>query len=176
MLGIKLFVEARDVSRSTGLGKATFWIGLRQEIYSAIMRNEAISFQVEDCQADEFVDPTSDFDWANRAVLHCADVMTCCFGSGIISMARWSELKKRVELVRGVLFFVSALQLLCVHGCDLLQSCNVTRNIQRHLLTFPNSGKMTPRILSCLFTTSSVTSSTTAFSPRSGTTWAAKVI
>ncbi len=80
MLGIKIFVEAQSFKMSGGLGEAAFWVGLRQEIYSAMMNHESIALPLENCLVDRSVGPVDDFGWANRAVVHCADVLNCCFG------------------------------------------------------------------------------------------------
>jgi hypothetical protein len=46
---------------------------------------------------DRSISPASDFDWANRAVIHCADVLNCCFGEGGIRRKEWEGLKDDSE-------------------------------------------------------------------------------
>ena len=62
MLGIQVFVGARDpYAMRGGLSEAAFWVGLRQEIYSAMMKHKAIALNLENCLVDRSVKPTSDF-------------------------------------------------------------------------------------------------------------------
>ena len=98
MLGIQVFVGARDpYAMRGGLSEAAFWVGLRQEIYSAMMKNKAITLNLENCLVDRSIEPTSDFGWANRAVVHCADVLNCCFGSRGVTLGHWESLKSYSE-------------------------------------------------------------------------------
>lgn len=91
-LGIQVFVDARDPHTRGGLSEAAFWVGLRQEIYSALMRHESIQIKLEHYIVDRSVSPTSDYGWANRAVVHCADVLNCCFGKLGVSNTIWRDL------------------------------------------------------------------------------------
>jgi len=93
MLGIKIFVEAQTFEMSGGLSEAAFWVGLRQEIYSAMMNHQSIALPLGNCLVDRSVGPADDFGWANRAVVHCADVLNCCFGSAGVALSHWKELK-----------------------------------------------------------------------------------
>jgi hypothetical protein len=102
MLGIQVFVSAsaRDHNPLTmrgGLSEAAFWVGLRQEIYSAMMKHQSIQLQLPQILIDRSFEPTSDFGWANRGVVHCADVLNCCFGPSGVSLSHWLELKEASE-------------------------------------------------------------------------------
>jgi hypothetical protein len=97
LLGIQVFVNARDPYLEGGLSEAAFWVGLRQEIYSALMKCKPIQLNLVHHIVDRSVAPTSDHSWANRAVVHCADVLNCCFADSGISKALWKELKKHNE-------------------------------------------------------------------------------
>lgn len=77
-----------------GLGEAAFWVGLRQEIYSAMTKHKAIQLNLEHCIVDRSIDPATDYAWANRAVVHCADVLNCCFGELGVSNIDWRDLKE----------------------------------------------------------------------------------
>jgi hypothetical protein len=95
LLGLQVFVNARDpYAMGGGLSEAAFWVGLRQEIYSAMMAHKAIQLNLEHCIVDRSIEPTSDHGWANRAVVHCADVLNCCFGELGLSNVLWGELKE----------------------------------------------------------------------------------
>jgi hypothetical protein len=74
------------------LSEAAFWVGLRQEIYSAVMKHKSIQLNLEHCIVDRSVEPASDYAWANRAVVHCADVLNCCFGELGVSNVNWRDL------------------------------------------------------------------------------------
>lgn len=64
------------------LSGAAFWVGLRQEIYSAVMNQAPVRINLVHSLVDRSLLPTDDFGWANRAVVHCADVLNFCFGDG----------------------------------------------------------------------------------------------
>lgn len=97
LLGIQVFVNARDPYMEGGLSEAAFWVGLRQEIYSALMKHKPIQLNLEHHIVDRSVAPTTDHAWANRAVVHCADVLNCCFAEFGVSSVLWTELKMHNE-------------------------------------------------------------------------------
>lgn len=88
LVGIKAFVHhgtGGDGSRYLmpgSLSGAAFWVGLRQEIYSAVMNHEPVRINLVHSLVDRTVLPTDDYAWANRAIVHCADVLNFCFGDG----------------------------------------------------------------------------------------------
>jgi len=96
MLGIQVFVNARDPQsmHRGGLSEASFWVGLRQEIYSAMMAHKAIALNLSNGLVDRSLEATSDFGWANRAVVHCADVLNCCFGRDTVGLEEWRGLEE----------------------------------------------------------------------------------
>jgi hypothetical protein len=95
-LGIQIFVGARD-PLSGGLSEAAFWVGLRQEIYTAMMNHQSTQLNLEHISIDRSFGFTSDYGWSNRAIVHCADVLNCCFGDSGISIRHWEELKQYGE-------------------------------------------------------------------------------
>lgn len=88
LVGIKAFVHhgtGGDGSRYMmpgSLSGAAFWVGLRQEIYSAVMNQEPVRINLVHSLVDRTLVPTDDFTWSNRAIVHCADVLNFCFGDG----------------------------------------------------------------------------------------------
>lgn len=95
LLGIQAFVHHGTAGGDDGscvgssrylmpgsLSGAAFWVGLRQEIYSAVMNQEPVRINLVHSLVDRTLVPTDDFGWANRAVVHCADVLNFCFGEG----------------------------------------------------------------------------------------------
>jgi hypothetical protein len=98
MLGIQVFVGARDpYAIRGGLSEAAFWVGLRQEIYVATVKQKSVKINLDQCLVDRSVEPASDFEWANRAVVHYADVLNCCFGPEGVAFSKWVELKDYSE-------------------------------------------------------------------------------
>lgn len=94
LLGIHAFVKAGDqYLRPSTLSAASFWVGLRQEIYSAVMNHKPVRINLDNSLVDRSFGPADDYTWANRAVVHCADALNFCFGTDPQSfVARWSEL------------------------------------------------------------------------------------
>lgn len=92
LLGIQAFVHHGTGGDGTSsrymmpgsLSGAAFWVGLRQEIYSAVMNQEPVRINLVHSLVDRTLVPTDDFGWANRAVVHCADVLNFCFGEGVL--------------------------------------------------------------------------------------------
>jgi hypothetical protein len=71
------FVEVERFGPGT-LGAASFWVGLRQEIYIAVTKRQPVClYLVHPGLVDRSLDdpPEDDFAWANVAVVHCADVV-----------------------------------------------------------------------------------------------------
>ncbi|KAF3771109.1 hypothetical protein M406DRAFT_354693 [Cryphonectria parasitica EP155] len=105
LLGIQAFVHhgtGGDGSRYLmpgSLSGAAFWVGLRQEIYSAVMNQMPVRINLVHSLVDRTLVATDDYGWSNRAVVHCADVLNYCFSNGSQgSMGRaggvdwWNEL------------------------------------------------------------------------------------
>lgn len=81
LLGTHVFITAQERSTVTGgLRQAAFWVGLRQEIYVAFVNQRSIIPALEHCNIDRSFEATDDHTWANRIVVHCADVIRYCFG------------------------------------------------------------------------------------------------
>ncbi|KAK0119490.1 hypothetical protein ONS95_010938 [Cadophora gregata] len=90
--GIQSFVREHGPNvMQGGLSEAAFWVGLRQEIYVATITHRAV--QIDIGHIDRTVDPITDFGWANRAVVHLADVLNCCFGVRGVHPVHWSRLQ-----------------------------------------------------------------------------------
>jgi hypothetical protein len=105
LLGIHAFVKGGDQYLRPGtLSAASFWIGLRQEIYSAVMNHQPVRINLVHSLVDRSLGPADDYTWANRAVVHCADALNFCFGTDSRPAgSKWYELddwnKKWTELV-----------------------------------------------------------------------------
>lgn len=83
ILGIHAFVHGNGHNlRPKTLGAASFWAGLRQEIYTATMNQQPVKAPLVSSLVDgsRELGPADEEDWANRAVVHCIDVLNFCFG------------------------------------------------------------------------------------------------
>ena len=91
-----MWVKEGDKTLVTGtLSAASFWVGLRQEIYSAVMTSETLHISLQNDLTNETVSETDDYTWANRAVIHCANVLNFCFGDAAVrTEARWRQLSQ----------------------------------------------------------------------------------
>lgn len=69
------------------LSAAAFWVGLRQEIYTATVNQQPVKVPLQVSLADgaRSLNQAADHDWANRAVIHCVDVLNFCFGDAASS-------------------------------------------------------------------------------------------
>ncbi|KAM7183063.1 hypothetical protein V8F20_012758 [Naviculisporaceae sp. PSN 640] len=97
--GLRLCVQnQRTILKSGSLGAAAYWVGLRQEIYNAIANHEQVSMLKEDVLPDiikHSMSSADDYTWANRAVVHCAEVLNYCFDQPHRKLRhRWEELMR----------------------------------------------------------------------------------
>lgn len=99
MLSINHFVEKGGQLRDSclipgSLGAASFWVGLRQEIYVAVVTQREVRLRLVGSLVDPLrsFEATDDHTWANRAVLHCAEVLN--FVHGPHSPDRWHQLHR----------------------------------------------------------------------------------
>lgn len=79
------------------LSAASFWVGLRQEIYIAVITQQPVKVSLKHFVVDRSFDPTDDYTWSNRAIVHLADVLNFCFGGESPSSHRWSDLHLACE-------------------------------------------------------------------------------
>jgi len=93
--GMYRFVRERSFEPGT-LGAASFWVGLRQEIYSAVTKRQPVCLNlVHPGLVDRSLDQTDDYGWANKAVVHCADVVNFCFEPEKHELqSAWGELER----------------------------------------------------------------------------------
>ena len=94
--GMYRFVRERSFEPGT-LGAASFWVGLRQEIYSAVTKRQPVCLNLvhPDLVHRSLDEPeTDDYTWANMAVVHCADVVNFCIEPEKHELQSWDELDK----------------------------------------------------------------------------------
>ncbi|KAF2452412.1 hypothetical protein BDY21DRAFT_294800, partial [Lineolata rhizophorae] len=81
LLGIRALIEAQLPSMSPNeFHQAAFWVGLRQEVYMAVIHQRPIGLNLDRLTFDRSFSPAADHVWANRMVLHLANVIQYCFG------------------------------------------------------------------------------------------------
>ncbi|KAK4174112.1 hypothetical protein QBC36DRAFT_46204 [Triangularia setosa] len=93
------------VSRHKGLAPGTlaaasFWVGLRQDIYYAVMKKTTVKLSLVSAlpSKDPYEDLEDDYYWANRAVVHCANVLNFCHGEEVNrTCERWYLLSRENE-------------------------------------------------------------------------------
>jgi hypothetical protein len=81
--GIQIFLDAQAIPAvsGTGLRHAAYWIALRQEIITAFSKQRSFRIPLHSCEPYRTFEPADDYVWADRLVIHCADVLHFCFGS-----------------------------------------------------------------------------------------------
>ncbi|KAI0114452.1 hypothetical protein GGR51DRAFT_577463 [Nemania sp. FL0031] len=98
LLGIHAFVNAGDQYMVPGsLSAASFWVGLRQEIYIAILTQQRVKLNLDDCIVDRSLEPAEDYTWSNRAIILLADILNSCFGDIPLTARRWNALNDAAE-------------------------------------------------------------------------------
>jgi hypothetical protein len=81
--GISVFLDAQATAAVSGYGlrHAAYWIALRQEIVTAFSKQRTFRLPLGPCEPYRSFEPADDYVWADRLVIHCADVLQYCFGS-----------------------------------------------------------------------------------------------
>ncbi len=86
-------VKAKGHIKTGTLAAASYWVGLRQEIYVAIMNRNLPSIDMVDSLVDRAFTEADEQTWANRAVVHCVDVINICFGAPEVAFpTKWRDL------------------------------------------------------------------------------------
>jgi hypothetical protein len=82
---------------SVVVSAASFWVGLRQEIYIAILTQQRVKLNLDHFIVDRSLEPANDYTWSNRAIILLADVLNSCFGDSPLTVRRWSALNDAAE-------------------------------------------------------------------------------
>ncbi|KAL1984894.1 hypothetical protein VTN96DRAFT_8553 [Rasamsonia emersonii] len=93
--GTKAFIQAQRADIITpSLRQATYWSGLRQEIYSSLslQRPPDIELSAHKSDINLLANDADDCVWANQAIAHCADVLLFCYGEARRSATVHAEL------------------------------------------------------------------------------------
>lgn len=98
LLGIQIFMNASSPSTpASGLRQASFWIGLRQEIYMAFVSQRPVKTKLDHSFIDRSFGESDDDTWAKRILVHCAEVENFCFGEGEMDVEGWRRLREYDE-------------------------------------------------------------------------------
>ncbi|KAJ2993495.1 hypothetical protein NUW58_g1824 [Xylaria curta] len=99
LIGTRAFLSARDRNRTFGkLGKAVFWLALRQEIFMALIHSRSVhpDLLIEDIVS--FSGPSDcDCDYANRVIVQAALCLQYCFGEKEQQLPAWEELNDSLQ-------------------------------------------------------------------------------
>ncbi|KAK5724006.1 hypothetical protein LTS12_027524 [Elasticomyces elasticus] len=77
--------QAATAIEKEGLQRASFWVAFRQEFHKALLKQRAFSFNPDCCRSEAYgtLNTADDSTWANRMILHCADILGYCYGDGL---------------------------------------------------------------------------------------------
>ncbi|CEI60075.1 unnamed protein product [Fusarium venenatum] len=92
LLGIQLFMNTCKSTTPSSLRLASFWIGMRQEVTMSFASQRPVKIRLDHEFMDRSLSPADDDTWANRIVLHSADVINYCFGNTGPNRLRYQEL------------------------------------------------------------------------------------
>lgn len=88
-------MNAQEPSRiSSGLRQASFWVGLRQEIYIAFVNQRPVKMNLKQSFIDQSFRPADDNTWANRIIVNCAKITQFCFGEEERRVHSYGELNE----------------------------------------------------------------------------------
>ncbi|KAL6234358.1 hypothetical protein BDW75DRAFT_212539 [Aspergillus navahoensis] len=82
----------------SSLRQASFWVALRQEVYSAFLKQRPFNMSLSRCDVFQSFAPGEDALWTARLVIFCAEVLEFCYGNTAhtpvqeSTKARWDEL------------------------------------------------------------------------------------
>ncbi|KAI0432725.1 hypothetical protein F5Y09DRAFT_301239 [Xylaria sp. FL1042] len=99
LVGTRAILAARDRTlKFTKLGRAIFWLALRQEIWVALIQSRSVhpDLLVEDIVSPEGP-PQCDCDYANRVIVQTALCLQYCFGDKDQQFSTWGELNDSLD-------------------------------------------------------------------------------
>ncbi|RDW58358.1 hypothetical protein BP5796_12288 [Coleophoma crateriformis] len=93
LLGIQVFMNTQSTSVASSLRQASFWIGLRQEIYMAFVNQRPVKTKLDHSFVDRSFSPADDDTWANRIIVNCAEITKFCFNQDEQTISNYKKLK-----------------------------------------------------------------------------------
>ncbi|KAF5544252.1 ARCA-like protein [Fusarium napiforme] len=93
LLGIQLFMNTCDSTTTpSSLRLASFWIGMRQEVTMSFASQRPVKIRLDHGFMDRSLSEADDDTWANRIIVHSADVINYCFGNNDPNKHHYQEL------------------------------------------------------------------------------------
>lgn len=94
LLGIHAFVSTGSFFESpSSLSIASFWVGLRQGIYKAVINKRPVGLSVDHILVEQSLERRDYHSVANNAVVHCTRVLNFCFDKGgVRNVEEWNKL------------------------------------------------------------------------------------
>ncbi|KAM0202666.1 hypothetical protein ACHAQD_007308 [Fusarium lateritium] len=93
LLGIQLFMNTCDSTTTpSSLRLASFWIGMRQEVTMSFASQRPVKIRLDHGFMDRSLSEADDDTWANRIIVHNADVINYCFGNNGPNRQHYQEL------------------------------------------------------------------------------------
>ncbi|CZR48033.1 uncharacterized protein FPRO_12643 [Fusarium proliferatum ET1] len=93
LLGIQLFMNTCDSTTTpSSLRLASFWVGMRQEVTMSFASQRPVKIRLDHGFMDRSLSEADDDTWANRIIVHSADVINYCFGNNGPNRHRYQEL------------------------------------------------------------------------------------
>ncbi|KAK7578366.1 hypothetical protein V3481_014215 [Fusarium oxysporum f. sp. vasinfectum] len=93
LLGIQLFMNTCDSTTTpSSLRLASFWIGMRQEVTMSFASQRPVKIRLDHGFMDRSLSEADDDTWANRIIVHSADVINYCFGNNGPNRHHYQEL------------------------------------------------------------------------------------
>ncbi|KAK3402465.1 hypothetical protein B0T20DRAFT_446 [Sordaria brevicollis] len=100
LLGIHAFVSTGSFFENPSpLSVASFWVGLRQGIYKAVINKRPVGLSVDHILVEQSLERKDYHSLANNAVVHCTRVLNFCFDKGgvLCNLQEWNKLWKSIE-------------------------------------------------------------------------------
>lgn len=95
LVGTRVFLGAQGENphEMGPLRLAAFWVALRQEIYMAFVHSRPVHPNFALAEMAAMIHPDDNGSgFANRIIIHCANCLRYCYGSGERSVATWRDL------------------------------------------------------------------------------------
>ncbi|KAF5962913.1 ARCA-like protein [Fusarium bulbicola] len=93
LLGIQLSMNTCDSTTTpSSLRLASFWVGMRQEVTMSFASQRPVKIRLDHAFMDRSLSEADDDTWANRIIVHSADVINYCFGNNGPNGHRYQEL------------------------------------------------------------------------------------
>lgn len=98
LLGARAFLATQRNMDLNGLGLASFWVAMRQEIYMGFVHNRTVDSSFFVGNLSPLLEPVDDdCNYANRIIFHCLTCLRYCYGDEERSISKWENLNDCLE-------------------------------------------------------------------------------